>query len=283
MTGPRPLSLAGLVLPALTVNLLAFLWPMLTLAGYAFREGAAGGMVGDGWTLASWGKVLGDGWYAAVVLRTAGLAAGVAALCLLASYPLALFIHRSPPPWRNRLVVVCVAPLLLSAVVRTYGWILILGDRGFLPGLLRPLGIEPPPLVFNTTGVAIGLVEILMPYMILSLLAGFGRVLPEYEEAAASLGAPPLAVFRHVVLPLSAPGALLGALLTFVLTVGSFVTPKLLGGGRVPLVATEIQDQAAVTLDWPVAAVLSLLTLLLFGALVAAYGAVARRIEEAVR
>ncbi len=119
---PRELSGGQQQRVALAVKLLAFLSPMLTLAGYAFREGAAGGMVGDGWTLASWGKVL--------------------------------------------------------------------GDRGFLPGLLRSLGVEPPPLVFNTTGVVIGLVEILMPHMILSLLAGFGA-------SCRSTWRPPPAWARH--------------------------------------------------------------------------------------
>lgn len=278
---PR-LVLAPLILPALAVTLLTFLWPMLRLAGYAFHEGAPGGAIGADWTLATWAKILGDGWHHRLVLNSLALAVTVTALTLAVSYPLALAVHRSPPRRRNALVIVCVSPLLLSAVVRSYGWLPILGDQGLVPGLLRGFGVEPPPLLFNRTGVVVGLVEILMPYAILSLLAGFGRVSGDLEEAAASLGAPPFTVFRRVILPLSAPGILLGGLLSFVLTVSSFVTPKLLGGGRVPLVAIEIYDQAIVTLDWPVAAVLSLVTLLLFGLLLGLYNRVIRRVEEAI-
>jgi putative spermidine/putrescine transport system permease protein len=156
----------------------------------------------------------------------------------------------------------------------------ILGDSGPVASLLRAVGVaRPPRLVFNLTGVAIALVEILMPTMILCLLAGFGRLSAALEEAAASLGAPPWRVFLRIVLPLSLPGVLLGCLLAFVLTVSSFITPKLLGGGRVILLATEIYDQAIVTLNWPVAAALSVVSLVVFGLALLLYGRILRLVE----
>jgi putative spermidine/putrescine transport system permease protein len=150
-------------------------------------------------------------------------------------------------------------------VVRTYGWIVILFENGLINNALAAVGIGRVRMIFNKTGVTIGLTEILMPYMILALMAGFGKLDARIEEAAASLGASPMRVFRHIVLPLTLPGIALGSLLCFVLAVSSFITPKLLGGGRVFLLATEIYDQAIVTLNWPVASSLSILILLIFG------------------
>ena len=163
--------------------------------------------------------------------------------------------------------------------MRTYGWIVLLLDDGVVNTLLHPLGLGPFRLVYNTTGVVTGLVEILMPYMILSLLAGFGRLDPRVEEAALSLGAPPWQSLLRVVVPLSLPGVALGSLLCFVLAVSSFITPKLLGGGRVFLLATEIYDQAMVTLNWPLASSLSILILLIFGAALLVYSRVVRAVS----
>lgn len=269
-----------LVLPAVALNLVTFFWPVLNLAGLSFREGLPGGGIGEGMTAATWAGLAADPFTYELVLHSVGVAVGITVLTLLASYPLALFVHRAPARWRGLLVVACISPLLISAVVRTYGWLVILRDNGFLPGVLRAAGLTAPRLVFNLTGVVIGLVEILMPYMILALLAGFGRLDAALEEAAASLGARPFTVFRRVVLPLTVPGILLGCLLTFVLAVSSFITPKLLGGGRVILLATETYDQAIVTLNWPVAAALSVLALVVFGAALVAYGRLSRLVER---
>src|SRR5690606_15582287 len=120
-------------------------------------------------------------------------------------YPIALFLHRVSPRWRNVLFVITVSPLLVSAVVRTYGWMVLLGDRGVVNGLLMQAGLitEPLRLINNALGVYIGLIEILIPYMALSLLAGFGRLDRSYEEAAASLGANGFTRFRRVIFPLT--------------------------------------------------------------------------------
>lgn len=270
-----------LLLPALAVNLAAFLWPMANLATWSLYAVSSTGAVLDGISPATWQTLITDSFFAELVVNTIETSLLVTLLTLLAAYPIALAVHRAAPRWKNLLLIACISPLLISAVVRTYGWLVILGDRGVIASLVRAAGFTPPKMVFNQTGVAIGLVQILMPYMILSLLAGFGRLNAALEEAASSLGAPPWTVFRRIVLPLSLPGVLLGGLLCFVLTVSSFITPKLLGGGRVFLLATEIYDEAIVTLNWPLAAALSLVTLAIFGAAIALYGRAARRVEAA--
>jgi putative spermidine/putrescine transport system permease protein len=271
---------AGLLLaPILLVNLVAFILPVANLAALSFREAGAVGSLGDHLTFATWLALLSDEFYWEVLGYTVLTALQITLLTLLCSYPIALFVSRLEPPWRNLMMVICISPLLVSAVVRTYGWMVLLGDQGFVPSVIRALGIAPPRLIFNETGVIIGLTEILMPYMILSLLAGFGRLDRTLEEAAGTLGARPLTVFRRVVLPLSLPGLMLGCLLTFVLAVSSFITPKLLGGGRVMLLATEIYDQAIVTLNWPLAAALSMLVLAVFGLAMVLYGRLSRLVD----
>lgn len=269
----------ALLLPALLVNLAVFLLPMGNLALLSFREANAGGTLLEGITLATWGKLFSDIFYAELVRDSVVIALSITGLTLLCSYPIALFIHRMPDRWKNVLIVACISPLLVSAVVRTYGWMVILGDGGIIAAFLRWVGMERAPrMVFNTTGVVVGLTEILMPYMILALIAGFGRLNASLEEAAASLGARPFTVFRRVVLPLTLPGIMLGCLLAFVLAVSSFITPKLLGGGRIFLLATEIYDQAIVTLNWPVAAALSIVVLVIFGVALTLYGRLARAV-----
>jgi putative spermidine/putrescine transport system permease protein len=193
-----------LLAPALAVNLGVFLAPVANLAALSFREARDTGGVGSGPTLSTWAGLFADPYYLHLVGASIGLAVGVTVTTLIASYPLALFIHRAAPRWRDLLMVACISPLLVSAVVRTYGWMVILGENGLAAAALRALGVsQPPRMVFNLTGVAIALVEILMPTMILCLLAGFGRLEATLEEAAASLGAPPWKVFLRIVLPLS--------------------------------------------------------------------------------
>lgn len=277
---PRSTSWPFLLLgPAVLVNLVGFVWPLLLVAVISLKAGGAGGSIGEALTFKSWIRVLTDAFYVRLLVSTVTVSLIVTACTLACSFPLALFIHRSHPRWRNLLIVICISPLLVSAVVRTYGWIVILGDSGFIASTLRAAGLEPFPLIFNRTGLVIGMVEILMPYMILSLMAGFGRLDASLEEAAASLGANRLAVLRVIVIPLTMPGILLGCFLVFVITVSAFITPKVLAGGKVPLLATEIYDQAVLTLDWPVAAVLSYIALFIFGLSAFLYMKMLRHLE----
>lgn len=275
-----PLGTATLLLvPIALVNAIGFLWPVVNLLKMSFREAQSSGALGAGYSLDTWASALTDSFTLELIANSVGVSLFITVLTLIASYPIALYLHRSKGTWRTVLMVLVVAPLLTSAVVRTYGWIAILSDRGLVANALMFLGMtEPPRLMFNLTGVIIGLTEILMPYMILALLSGFGRLDPRLEEAALTLGATPLKSFVRVVLPLTAPGMALGSLLCFVLAISSFVTPKLLGGGRVFLLATEIYDQAIVTLNWPLASALSMIVLVVFGASLVLYGRALRRI-----
>jgi putative spermidine/putrescine transport system permease protein len=268
----RSLPLAVLLmLPIVLVNSFGFLVPVVNLLRMSFYEVEATGAMQQVYTPATWIAVLRDSFYAELILNSITVSLGITLLTLICSYPIALYLHRSSGTWRSVLLVLVISPLLTSAVVRTYGWIAILSDNGLVNNAIGRLGFGPLRLMFNKTGVVIGLTEILMPYMILALLAGFGRLDPRVEEAAATLGAPPFKVFQRIVFPLTLPGVALGSLLCFVLAVSSFITPKLLGGGRVFLLATEIYDQAIVTLNWPLAATLSIIILVIFGGALVLY------------
>ncbi|WP_245294755.1 ABC transporter permease [Rhizobium rhizosphaerae] len=272
-------ALATLLLgPIIAVNGLAFLMPVFNLLLLSFRESLGGSTIGEAYTLANWSSTLFDSYYIELIVQSILTSLMITALTLVASYPIALYLHRSKGRWRTFLLVLVISPLLTSAVVRTYGWIAILADDGLINNMLKAFGVEAMRLIFNKVGVVIGLTEILMPYMILALLAGFGRLDPRVEEAAETLGASPWKVFWRIVVPLTMPGVALGCLLSFVLAVSSFITPKLLGGGRVFLLATEIYDQAIVTLNWPLAATLSMIVLVIFGAALVLYSRLLRAV-----
>jgi putative spermidine/putrescine transport system permease protein len=272
---PYAIAIA-LLLPIVVINAVGFASPVLYLVQMSVNTFVSGGGIRPDITAENYAAILTDVFYLELLGRSVIFALTVTAITLILSYPIALFIHRARPHWRTFLTIMAISPLLLSAVIRTYGWILVLGDQGMINSALMALGIVKVPvrLANNLTGATIGLVEILMPYMILALQAGFGRLDQTYEEAARSLGATPRTNFVRIVLPLTMPGIALGTLLCFVLAISSFITPKLLGGGRVVLLATEIFDQAMMLLNWPLAAALSVLILTVFAAALALYGRV---------
>jgi putative spermidine/putrescine transport system permease protein len=273
--------IAWLALPGAALLVAIYAWPMLRLFRMAFNETGATGAMIETWSLVTWAKLAADSFTLDVTLSSLKISLISTTAALLLAYPVALFLFRTQSRWRGLLAVIAVAPMLVNSVVRVFGWLAILGDRGLVNSTLLGLGLTSAPvrLVYNFTGAAIGLTESLMPYMILALLAGFGRLDRSCEEAAASLGATPWRVFWRVTLPLSLPAVVLGYLLCFVLAMSAFITPKLLGGGRVFLLATEIYEQAITNVDWPTAAALALYTLVLLLLIVAAYGTVARRAE----
>lgn len=278
----RRRAIIQLLIPTTFALILFFVLPLLWMLRMSFNQGASSGLIISDWTLDNYRTALTDEFYLEEIWRTIRYGVLITVLTLIATYPIALFLVRTTSRWRGLLMALAIAPLLTSTVVRTYGWLVILGNDGLVNSALINLGIieRPIRLINDSTGVIIGLVEILMPYMVLGLLSGFGRVNPALEQAAMSLGAGPFKTFFRVTLPLSLPGIATGCLLVFVLTISSFVTPRLLGGGRVFLLATEIYDQATYTLNWPFAAALSFVLLMLFTVVIVVYLRILRGIEQ---
>lgn len=279
----RPRSpVLGLVLPGVIGLFVSFLLPLFVMIRMSLNENGSGGQLIETLTLASYADALSDPFYWKVIGNTLllGLVCGAAAVVL--SYPIALFLTKTTSRWKGVLMALAIAPLLTSAVARTFGWMSLLGDQGVVNTALMNMGFITMPLRLsnNLLGVTIALIEILMPYAILAMVSGFGRINTSLEEAAGSLGASKAKVFAKVTLPLSLPGVFTGFLLVFVLAVSSFVTPKLLGGGRVFILATEVYNEATQTLNWPLASALSVILLVLFGAIVAVYQRLIKRFEE---
>ncbi len=258
-----------LVTPALALLGLGFLWPALVLLRMSLNRTDDGGALVPAVSADTYAKLADDGFTWSLTADSLRLAAVSATIALLLAYPMALFLFRSRSRFRNVLAMAAVAPLLVSGTARVIGWLSILGDTGMLNAGLAALGLPRQALINNWTGVQIGLTESVMPYTVLTLLAGFGRLDRRLEEAAATLGARPITAFWAVTVPLTLPAAVGAWLLAFLLGVSAFITPKLMGGGRVFTLATEIYDAATQTLDWPAASALSIYVLVLLALILA--------------
>jgi len=190
--------------------------------------------------------------YVDALLRTHALSIAATLLCIALGYPLACYIHQYQGN-RNRLIVLVITPWLVSIVVRSFGWVVVLGPRGLLNSLLIAVGATDAPLrmMFNSTGIVVGLVHLFLPFMVLSVLAVLSQIDRAMGEAAASLGAGRLAAFMRVTLPLSMPGILSGAMLVYLSCMGSVVTPLLLGGLSEKMLGTQIYVEMFTAFDFP--------------------------------
>lgn len=270
----------GLLSPPLLLLLAAFLVPVLFMLPTSFKPYIPGRGIGDGFTLEHYAKALTDLYYLEIIGRTLLLGTIVTSICLLLGYPLAYFLARTESRWRPWLMLLVVFPLLLNLVVRTFGWIALLANRGLINDTLIGLGLieSPVKLLFNFTGILIGLSHIYLPFMVLVLTGSIRNVPRDAEDAARTLGAGALATFWRVTLPLSLPGILAGAILVFVLTVSALVTPRLLGGPAYKVMSTLIYDQFLQILNWPAGAAMSfILTVIVIG-LIALSSRAARRV-----
>ena len=212
-------------------------------------------------------RLLGEDYYRAIILRTLKIAGLTALFSLLLGYPLAYFLARTRSVWRGVLMFLVIAPLMTGVIVRTYGWIVLLGAQGTVNTTLLWLGLVDRPLKILETELAvlIALVHILMPYMVFPLFSSLAAQDPNIEKAAATLGAGRWRTFFEVTLPLSRSGILMGSALVFTLTAGAVVTPALLGGKNVQMLGQTIYDLVLSTLNWPFAsAVASILVLCQF-------------------
>jgi putative spermidine/putrescine transport system permease protein len=219
--------------------------------------------------------------YVDVLVRTLWVAGLTTLVSLAIGYPVAWAVarHKGRRDW---LLVLIILPWLVSVVVRTYGWIVILGNRGLLNAFLGWLGVIDTPLklMFNTTGIVIGLVHVFCPFMILAILAVFLHLERSLEEASMSLGAGPWQTFRKVIWPLSLPGVISGTMIVYLMATGAIVTPLLLGGLRDRMLGTQIYQEMFQVFDFPRAATMAVILTATALAVVLPLGMLERRVSR---
>jgi len=246
--------------------------PLLYLLGYGFLDTQYGQDQIQGVTLAHYRNVLSDPFFLRIFAKTLLLSALTTAVVSVFGYALAHFIWRQRR-WRALFVSLAVSPLLVSIVVSSYGWMVILGNNGIINRLLLALGAanSPVKLIYTDAAIVVGLVHITLPFMILSILAALERIDEFLPEAASTLGANPIQVLRHVVLPLALPGFAAGTTVVFCLSMSAYVTPAVLGGSGPNFITTLIYNEFITQLNWPVGAALASLLLLISLSIVFGY------------
>jgi spermidine/putrescine transport system permease protein len=254
----RTLSL----LPARVWMALFFAAPLAIVCAYSFLTRGDYGGVEQPWTLENFTRIA-DPLYLAILWRSVWIAGLATALCILMGFPLALFISRAGRR-KSLYLQLVLLPFWTSFLVRTYAWLFILRDTGLINTVLTGLHLisAPLPLLYNDGAVLVGLVYNFLPFFVLPMYATLERLDPALLEAAADLGARPLAVVWRVIVPVSAPGIAAGAVLVFIPCLGAYLTPDLLGGGKSVMLGNLIQNQFTTARDWPFGSAASLVLML---------------------
>ncbi len=265
--------------PGLAYLVVFFLVPLVVVLSYTvMRRGTFGGIVLD-FTFDNFVRAL-QPLYLGVLAQSVAIALVTTLLALLLGYPTAYVIAHLPRRWRTVALVLVVLPFWTNFLIRTYAWIVLLNSEGPLNGALLTLGIIDAPLglLYTPAAVVAGLLYAYLPLMILPLYAAIERLDPELREAAANLGATPVRTFLTVTLPLTLPAILIGSIFVFVPSVGNFVVPELLGGGKTVMVGNLIRDQFLKARDWPFGAVLALSVIVLLLGLLFVQARASRRV-----
>jgi putative spermidine/putrescine transport system permease protein len=259
-----------LALPPLVFLGVVFLYPLYLLLKQSFTEPTFG--------LSNYETFFGTGVYVTVLIRTLTISLVVTAICVLLGYPYAYLMAQSTPTWRRILIFLVLMPLWTSMLIRTYAWTVLLQDTGVINKALIGLGIIDSPLhlIRTTTGVIIGMSQVLLPFMVLPLYANLRSIDPAYMRAASGLGAKPLTGFRRVYLPMSYPGIAAGSLIVFIYALGFYITPALLGGPSNAMLSQIIVTQMSQLLNFGLGSAMAGVLLVLTLAVVALLSRIAR-------
>ena len=220
--------------------------------------------------------------YRTIFLTSARIALEATLIAVVVAYPAAYAISLAPKARQTRLLLLVMLPFWSNYLIRTYAWIVLLNREGLINRGLRGMGVidEPLPILYNEFAVVTGLVYNYLPFVILAIYASIQRIDPSLREASEDLGAPGWRTFLRVTLPLTLPGVAAGAVFVFILSIGNFITPDLLGGGRLQMVGNLIYDQFLSARDWPFGAAVSLVLIFIMMLLLFAQAAAVNRAQD---
>jgi ABC-type spermidine/putrescine transport system permease subunit I len=262
-------------------ELLLFLAPICALMGVGLVVPLGfilhSSVGGPALSLGAYEALFGSALFLRVVATTLEIAAAATLLSLALGYPVALHLSRLSDRWRPVFLVLVLLPFWTSILVKSYSFIVLLGEEGLVNAALAALGLPKAPLIFNRVGVLVGMTNYLVPFVVFPVLANLLAQSPDLRRAAAVMGASPTRIFWRITFPLSLPGVVAGGIITFVISLGFFVTPALLGGRRDMMLANLIDFYTRETLDWAAASAIAVLLLAATGLLLAALGRVRGR------
>ncbi|MFC4166405.1 ABC transporter permease [Teichococcus aestuarii] len=255
--------MAALVLPAGLLVVMLLVAPMALLARISLNRFSPTELMVEATTAENYWRAVQDPYYQQVLGTTLGVALGCTVLALALGFPAAYWLARMESRWKSLATILVLFPLLVGNVVRSAGWMALLGNEGAINAALMGAGITsgPLPLLYNGGAVVVGIVAVVLPYMILTLAAVIEGIPRQAEEAAANLGGRPMTVFRRVVLPLALPGVVAGSVLVFILCMNAYATPVLLGGPQFKMMAPAVYDQFVRGNNWPFGAALAFILL----------------------
>lgn len=274
-------SVLLLLTPALLVVTFFLGVPLFYLLSFSFLASIDGRIPSGAITLKHYADILTDPFYLSIFGKTFWFSALSTVISALLGYCLAVFIWRQSR-WRGPFLILVLSPLLVSIVVSSYGWLVLLGHNGVINRMLLSLGIitSPIKLIYTNTAMVVGLTHITLPFMVLSILAALERIDASLPEAAATLGANPLRVQWNVILPLASPGFAAGTSIVFCLCLSAYVTPAMLGPSGPNFITTLIYNEFVTQLRWPIGAALATILLVVSLTVVALYLRVLARLDQ---
>jgi putative spermidine/putrescine transport system permease protein len=260
----RPEMAALLIVPAALLVVILLVFPLVLLFRYSLNIFSPTELMIEAFTWQNYVSAVSDPYY----LETMATTLRVSVLCTLFSltvgFPAAYALARMPRPWKSWLTLLTIFPLMVGGVVRSAGWLMLLGNAGLVNAGLRWVNLTDAPLqmIYTPAAVILALVSVVLPYMILTLASVIEAIPRQLEEAALNMGARPFTVFRRVIFPLALPGVIAASALVFILCMNAYATPVLVGGAKFKMMAPAVYDQFVRTTNWPFGAALALIMLM---------------------